>query len=80
LHCPAGALSVHEILEMIMAFMLLVMVNGEMRDTEMMYFKNINRCNFFANAIETGYKNDKQYKITAWCEPKMVPEATKFWD
>ena len=80
MHYPAGALSVHEILEMILAFMLVVLVDGEVRSTPEMVFRNINRCNFFANAIETGYKNDKQYKITAWCEPKMVPEATKFWD
>ena len=65
---------------MIMAFILMVMVNGEMRDTEMMYFRNVNRCNFFANAIEMGYKNDRQYKITAWCEPKMVKDNVKFWD
>ncbi|MGB1651318.1 MAG: hypothetical protein ACPHFR_08275 [Cycloclasticus sp.] len=63
-----------------MAFMLMVMVNGEMRETDMMYFKNINRCNFFADAIEKGSSTDGQYLITAWCEPKMVPRETTFWD
>ena len=39
---------------MIMAFMLMVMVDGEMRETKMMYFRDVNRCNFFANALEKG--------------------------
>ena len=65
---------------MIMAFMLMIMVNGEMRQTDMMYFRNVNRCNFFAGAIEKGSSDDGQYLITAWCEPKMVPRETIFWD
>lgn len=65
---------------MIMAFMLMVMVDGEMRETDMMYFQNVNRCNFFANALEKGTAEHGQHLITAWCEPKMVPRGTKFWD
>lgn len=80
MHCPAGALSVHEILEMILAFMLVVLVDGEVRSTPEMVFRNINRCNFFANKIERGTGYNPQYRITAFCEPIMVPEATKFWD
>jgi len=65
---------------MIMAFILKVMVAGELRETEMMYFRNINRCNFFAKAIELGDTPDKQYQISAWCEPIMVKDSVKFWD
>lgn len=63
-----------------MAFMLMIMVNGEMRETDMMYFRNVNRCNFFAGALEKGSSDNGQYKITAWCEPKMVKDNVQFWD
>ena len=65
---------------MIMAFVLMVMVEGEAVDTDMMYFQNIHRCNYFADAIEKRSTNSSQYQVTAWCEPRMVPSNTKFWD
>lgn len=65
---------------MIMAFVLMVMVEGEAVNTDMMYFQNINRCNYFADAIEKRSTNSSQYQVTAWCEPRMVPSNTKFWD
>ncbi len=65
---------------MIMAFLLVVIVNGEIKSTDSMLFRDINRCNFFSFAIEKGYSQDRQYLITSYCEPKMVPETTKFWD
>lgn len=65
---------------MIMAFVLMVMVEGKSVDTDMMYFKNVNRCLYFADRVEKGNASDSQYSITAWCEPRMVPNNTKFWD
>ena len=65
---------------MIMAFVLMVIVEGEAVNTDMMYFKNINRCLYFADRVEKGNALDSQYLITAWCEPRMVPDSTKFWD
>lgn len=65
---------------MIMAFILMVMVDGEMRETDMMYFRDVKRCSFFAKAIERGDTPTKQYKISAWCEPVMVNNNVKFWD
>ncbi|SVA37303.1 uncharacterized protein METZ01_LOCUS90157 [marine metagenome] len=70
---------------MLMAFLLIVIVNGEPEPTANMYFRNINRCNFFANKIERGYYTpgryySGQYKISAYCTPRMIPEETKFWD
>lgn len=65
---------------MIMAFILMVIVDGGAVDTSMMYFQDINRCNYFADAVEKRSTNESQYKITAWCEPRMVANDTKFWD
>ena len=67
---------------MIMAFLLVVVVNGAVVTSEEMLFKNIYRCNKFANAVERGESSsDRQpYKwqenISAYCVPKMVGEET----
>ena len=68
------------VIYVIMAFVLMVIVEGEAVNTDMMYFQNINRCNYFADAIEKRSTNSSQYQVTAWCEPRMVPDNTKFWD
>ena len=34
-------------------FLLMVLVNGQVESSDM-YFYNVHRCNFFANAIVTG--------------------------
>ena len=78
--CDWWALCIRAGVSMIMAFMLMVMVDGEMRETKMMYFRDVNRCNFFANALEKGTAEFGQHLITAWCEPKMVNENETFWD
>ena len=67
---------------MIMAFLLVVVVNGAVVTSEEMLFKDIYRCNKFANAVERGESaSDRQpYKwqenISAYCVPKMVDEET----
>ena len=70
---------------MVMAFLLVVIVNGSPEPTADMYFKNINRCNYFADKIERGHHNrysqkDSQVLITAYCTPRMIDEETVFWD
>ena len=71
---------------MVMAFLLLVTFKGQEHDTQNMYFRDINRCNYFAEQIEKGnrlqsgryiYRSDK---IDAYCLPMMVPKNTEFWD
>ena len=65
---------------MLMAFLLVVVVDGEIVTTEEMLFQDIYRCNRFANAVERGESaSDRQpYKwqenISAYCIPKMVDE------
>jgi len=72
---------------MLLAFLLIVIVEGDPEDTEDMYFRDVSRCNYFAYRIETGdfstskyHYHDHQRKVTAYCLPKMVAETTKFWD
>ena len=71
---------------MVMAFILLVTIQGKEHNTENMYFRDINRCNYFAEQIELGnrlhygryiYKTDR---VDAYCLPVMVPRNTEFWD
>ena len=71
---------------MVMAFLLLVTFQGQEYNTQNMYFRDINRCNYFAEQIEKGnrlqsggyiYRTDK---IDAYCLPKMVSKNTEFWD
>lgn len=71
---------------MVMAFLLLVTFKGQEHDTQNMYFRDINRCNYFAEQIEKGnrlqsgryiYRTDR---VDAYCLPMMVPKETKFWD
>ena len=71
---------------MIMAFLLLVVVDGTVVTSEEMLFKDIYRCNRFANAVERGESaSDRQpYKwqenISAYCVPKMVAENTEIFE
>ena len=71
---------------MLMVFLLVVVVNGETVTSEDMLFKDIYRCNFFANGVERGETSaDRQpYKwqenISAYCLPKMVDKDTELFD
>ena len=69
---------------MLMAFLLVVIVDGDREPTANMYFRNINRCNYFSDRIERGYYKRRyrhgQALITAYCTPRMVAEETQFWD
>ena len=69
----------------IMAFMLVVIINGNTLDGEGWYFKNIYRCNQFAHAVEHGNisyydKRARQHNISAYCVTISVPISTQFWD
>jgi len=71
---------------MLMAFLLVVIVDGNVEPTDGMYFRNINRCNYFSDRIERGYYTryrwyrNQQIAVTAYCTPRMVQQETKFWD
>ncbi len=66
-----------------MAFLLVVVVNGEIVTDDRMLFKNVYRCNEFALAIEEGrmgprnrrYSRNKN--VTAYCIPRMINENTQ---
>jgi len=61
-----------------MAFMLIVIVDGEKIENPAWKFKSIYSCNRFARAIESGdlaysFRMARfQNKITAYCIPKQV--------
>ena len=67
---------------MIMAFLLVVIVDGAVVSTEDMLFEDIYRCNKFANAIERGESGPEkrpyiwQENISAYCIPEMVGKET----
>ena len=71
---------------MIMAFLLVVVVDGTVVTSEEMLFKDIYRCNRFANAVERGESASgrQPYKwqenISAYCVPKMVAENTEIFE
>ena len=71
---------------MIMAFLLVVIVDGEQVSDGDMLFQNIYTCNKYANAVERGESaSDRQpYKwqenISAYCIPKMVSEDIELFD
>jgi len=70
---------------MMMAFLLVVIIDGDKEPTANMYFRNINRCNYFSDRIERGRYSNRRYRgtqalVTAYCTPRMVPEGTRFWD
>ena len=62
----------------LMAFMLVVIINGNTLDNDGLYFRNAYRCNTFAHAVEHGNVNqydrrDRQHNISAYCVPVTVP-------
>lgn len=63
---------------MIHAFMLIIVVNGEIASNrEAMYFFDINRCNYFAAQIVSGKREARgaqhnATKVAAYCVPKLV--------
>jgi hypothetical protein len=69
---------------MIMAFLLIVIVDGEPLKEEF-FFRDITRCNQFAYFVESGEvklnkSQRKQNNISAYCIPKKIRSGTKTWD
>jgi len=71
---------------MIMAFLLVVLVEGE-PIADQFYFRNVQRCNQFAQWVETGKVDlvkdrrvQRQTNISAYCVPKRIPQQTKTYD
>ena len=71
---------------MLMAFLLVVVVDGETVSDNRMVFKNVYRCQEFASAIEMGKwsPNDRPYyrqkNVTSYCIPKMVSNKTPLFE
>jgi len=71
---------------MVMAFLLIMIVDGELLENKQFVFKSVYRCNQFARALETGETSYRfsyvrsQTRITAYCVPKMVSPNTTFRD
>jgi len=69
-----------------MAFLLVVIVSGEVVSDDRMLFKSIYRCNEFALAIEEGRMGprNKRYRrnqnVTAYCVPRMINENTPLFE
>tara|TARA_R100001163_G_C4987316_1_gene141215 strand:- start:280 stop:489 length:210 start_codon:yes stop_codon:yes gene_type:complete len=69
---------------MIMAFLLVVIVEGQQLPQKW-FFKDITRCNTFAYYISTGKtkinnRYQMQTNVTAYCIPQTVPQTTKTYD
>ena len=71
---------------MIMAFLLVVIVEGQ-PIADQFYFRNIQRCNQFAQWVETGKVSlvkarrvQRQTNISAYCIPKRINRNTKTYD
>ena len=71
---------------MIMAFLLVMLVEGEQVGGQF-YFRNIHRCNQFAYCLEQGSikpvdgrRLRNQENITAYCKPVKVDPKTQFYD
>ena len=47
---------------MLMAFLLVVVIDGDREPTANMYFRNINRCNYFSDRIERGRYSKRHYR------------------
>ena len=71
---------------MVMAFLLIMIVDGEPIQSNQFIFRNVHRCNYFARALESGEISYRysfvrgQTLITAYCIPKMVSANTTFRD
>ena len=67
---------------MILVFLLVVIVSGEVVSDDRMLFRNVYRCNELALAIEEGRMGprNKRYirnkNLTAYCIPRMVNQNT----
>lgn len=65
---------------MVLAFILNITMAGEPKDIEVKYFKNSERCDWFASVIEMSNEYDESLQIKAWCEEGQVNENEVFWD
>lgn len=70
--------------QMIMAFLLIVIVDGEPLKEEF-YFRDVTRCNQFAYYVESGAvtlnkQRRNQNNISAYCIPKKIRSNMKTWD
>lgn len=68
---------------MILSFLLVVLVNNEVVSTDDMLFRSVERCIYFAEALErSDYRRRINYNknVTAYCIPKMSTEEDTYYD
>ena len=69
-----------------MAFLLVVVVSGEIVSDDRMLFRDVFRCNVFSWANESGATGLRarrfraQENVTAYCIPKMVNRNTELFE
>ncbi len=68
---------------MLHAFLLVVLMNDKPISKDM-YFRSIDRCNYFASRIVRNYGNyqhsylmPKEHRRTAYCKPVYIDAKTK---
>jgi len=54
-------------------FLLFVLVNGEVQSADM-YFRSIDTCNYFANAMTRRNVAQRPY-VQAYCVPRLVDSS-----
>jgi|TARA_A100001037_G_C15006909_1_gene569812 hypothetical protein len=68
---------------MILGFLLVVLVNNEVVSNDAMLFRSIERCIYFARAVERSdykYRQYYQKNVVAYCIPKMATTEDRYYD
>ena len=73
---------------MMLAFVLVVIVNGEPLADNAIFFRDVKRCNQFAHWISTGsFAKARHFSylrhrgnVTAYCIPRRVPTNVQTFD
>lgn len=55
-------------------FLLFVLVNGELQSSDM-YFRSIDTCNYFANAMSRRKVAERPF-VVAYCVPRLKDPST----
>ena len=74
-------------MNLVIAFLLVVIVDGEVVSDDRMLFRSVYRCNEFSAAIEGGRISPGritrfkiQKNVSSYCVPKMVSKNTELFE
>ena len=69
---------------MVHAFLLVLLLGDVEQRRDPMYFRNVERCNYFASQVVKRYGNYKhsslvppRHKATAYCKPVYISDKTE---